>query len=400
MAVVIVVMLTGLDSPASATSGAQTDPTGDAGGAAIDIKRVTHDDTASEIIYTLEAAAAFTNTVLGATEVDWDASAAGLEVKVGENPGVYCVTDAGSIKVGDVTVTRKPTGSAGSTAENSLEATYPRSLLGRCGLNGLTYQYAVFVNDPAVTGVVDDAAPDGAPGNKITHTLSAVASADGRLPAVARDSTWFLKNALTTGVADASFVYGNPGDVPLMCDWDGNGSKTPGVRRGITFYLRNLNSSGIADVAIAFGDPGDVPVCGDWDGDGDETIGVVRGNQWFLFNRSDPGFDPTSPVFTYGNPGDVPVVGDWDGDSDDTPGVKRGIRFYLRNTASGGPANVDPFDFGNPGDVPVIADWDGNGTETVGLFRLGSWFFRNANTTGPAETPFGFGQAGDRGLTR
>ena len=38
-------------------------------------------------------------------------------------------------------------------------------------------------------------------------------------------------------VAEFSFVYGNPGDVGIMGDWDGNGSDTPAVVRGDTWWL-------------------------------------------------------------------------------------------------------------------------------------------------------------------
>jgi hypothetical protein len=400
-AVAIVVILTGTAvGPAGATGGATTDPVGDSD-AAIDVKRITHDDTATEIVYTFEAAATFSDAQLAAHDVDWDASEDGLEVKAGKDPGVYCFPESGvAAKAGNVTVTRKATGSGSSTTQNSIEVRYPRGLLATCGITGLSYDYAVFVNDPQVTGVFEDAAPDDAPASTITHTMTPVTSADGRLPTVVRSSVWYLRNGLTTGVADASFTYGNPGDVPFMCDWDGNGTKTPGVRRGIAFYLRNANSSGAADTTITFGDPADVPVCGDWDGDGDETIGVVRGNRWFLFNRSTAGEDTNFMTFTYGDIGDVPVVGDWDGDGDDTVGVRRGIRFYLRDANSTGVATIAAFDFGNSGDIPVVADWDGDNDETVGVFRAGSWFFRNSNATGTASGSFGFGQGGDRPLTR
>lgn len=36
-------------------------------------------------------------------------------------------------------------------------------------------------------------------------------------PTVVRDRRWYVRNSNSTGVADRSFVYGDPGDVPL--DW-------------------------------------------------------------------------------------------------------------------------------------------------------------------------------------
>ena len=103
---------------------------------------------------------------------------------------------------------------------------------------------------------------------------------------VVRGNQWFLRDAsetLPAGVANVSFVFGDAGDVPLMCDWNGDGLRTPGIRRGFSFFLRNENSSGPASMPeLPYGNFGDRAVCGDWDGDGDEEVGVVRGNEWFL----------------------------------------------------------------------------------------------------------------------
>jgi len=59
------------------------------------------------------------------------------------------------------------------------------------------------------------------------------------------------------------------------------------------------------------GNPGDVGIAGDWDGDGIDTIGVYRNGRFLLRNSNDPGF--AEIVFSLGNPGDMPIAGDWDG---------------------------------------------------------------------------------------
>ena len=41
-------------------------------------------------------------------------------------------------------------------------------------------------------------------------------------------------------------------------------------------YFRNGNSTGVAEFEFFYGDPGDVIVAGDWDGDGDDTVAVYR----------------------------------------------------------------------------------------------------------------------------
>jgi hypothetical protein len=81
------------------------------------------------------------------------------------------------------------------------------------------------------------------------------------------DSTFYLRNTNAPGVADITVMYGAKGDVPLVGDWDGNGSVTVGVYRPAdsTFYLRNTNAPGNADYYVQFGTPGDIPVVGHWE---------------------------------------------------------------------------------------------------------------------------------------
>jgi hypothetical protein len=67
------------------------------------------------------------------------------------------------------------------------------------------------------------------------------------------------------GSADYSFLFGNPGDKPVVGDWDGSGTDEIGLHRETTglFYWRNTLTSGIADGSILFGNPGDRFVAGD-----------------------------------------------------------------------------------------------------------------------------------------
>jgi hypothetical protein len=39
-----------------------------------------------------------------------------------------------------------------------------------------------------------------------------------------------------------------------------------GIFRNGVFNFRNSNTHGIADLAFSYGQPGDIPVVGDWDG--------------------------------------------------------------------------------------------------------------------------------------
>ena len=110
----------------------------------------------------------------------------------------------------------------------------------------------------------------------------------------------FLKNTNASGFADIALNYGQPGDYPVVGDWDGNGTDTIGVYRNGTFYLRNSNTIGVADIQFAFGQPGDQPIAGDWDNDGIDTIGVFRNGTFQLRNSNSAG--PASATFNLGNP--------------------------------------------------------------------------------------------------
>ncbi len=174
---------------------------------------------------------------------------------------------------------------------------------------------------------------------------------------VFRNGTWFVSNddSSTTGF---SFAFGDPGDIPVTGNWTGSGGTAtqslqgPGVFRNGTWFLKNTASSGFADTIVSYGDPGDTPVVGDWNGDGTDTIGVVRGNTWYLRNSNTSGF--ADIVMTLGDSGDRPVVGDWDGlDNTTTPGVYRNGTWFERNVTASGFADGS-FVFGDRGDVPFV----------------------------------------------
>ena len=165
-----------------------------------------------------------------------------------------------------------------------------------------------------------------------------------------RAGTWHLRNSNSGGAPDISFAWGGPDDVPVVGDWDGNGTTTIGVRRGSTWLLRNSNSPGGVDTAFDWGWPTDAPVVGDWDGNSTSTIGVFRSGTWFLRNALGDG--PISLNFGWGGSGQIPLVGDWDGDAKHTTtvGIRAGDRFYQRNSNASGPIE-NTFSWGQPSSV-------------------------------------------------
>lgn len=218
-------------------------------------------------------------------------------------------------------------------------------------------------------------------------------------PAAFRDGLWLLRNTMTSGPADSTFVFGRAGDFPVMGDWDGNGTKTVGLVRGSTWYLRNSNSAGRPDITFTFGGAEDFPVAGDWNADGRDTPGAVRCAAqpcdvpvWLVRNTLATG--KASTVVPFGIDG-FPLVGDWDGDGDDTPAVvdDEMVWGYANEYRVKAPATL--FDFGRVGDQPVAGAWGQGGRLAPGVVRGGVWSLRNRLNSGPTTSSFRFGRAGD-----
>ncbi|MEE8330232.1 MAG: VCBS repeat-containing protein [Acidimicrobiia bacterium] len=192
------------------------------------------------------------------------------------------------------------------------------------------------------------------------------------------------------------FIYGNPGDFPLMGDWNCDTIDTPGMYRQSDgfVYLRNSNSVGNADVQFFLGNPGDVPIVGDWTGDGCDTISVYRPSEQRFF--IDEVYEGEAGVvgnygFVFGNPGDKPFAGDLDGDGIDEVGLHRestGLVYY-RNTLTTGNAESQ-FIFGDPDDIIEAGDWNGNGTDSVAVYRplTGVVYLKLTNQQGIADVSF------------
>ena len=100
---------------------------------------------------------------------------------------------------------------------------------------------------------------------------SAPANADGVGLVDVDTGIWHLRSR---NGDPATFFYGNPGDFPMMGDWDCDGIDTPGLYRQSDgyVYLRNKNTQGTADILFFYGNPGDIPLAGDFNGDGCDTV--------------------------------------------------------------------------------------------------------------------------------
>jgi hypothetical protein len=251
--------------------------------------------------------------------------------------------------------------------------------------------------DPLDADSDDDGFLDGAEASAATdptnprdpdiHTVGLVDTSTG---------DWYLRNS--TGVV-RKLTFGNPGDQPIVGDWNGDGFETPGLFRSSDgfFYGRNSNTTGIADFSCFAGNPSDFALAGDWNGDGVDTLGIYRASiqAFFLYDKVCTGapMGAADVSFLFGNAGDKPFVGDFDNDGIDEIALHRestGLVYY-RLTNTTGIADVT-FIWGNPGDGVIAGNWNAAGADTVGLYRgsVEDFFLRNSNTAGVADIFFPF----------
>lgn len=170
---------------------------------------------------------------------------------------------------------------------------------------------------------------------------------------------------------DASIYYGAPGDLPMICDWDGDGTATVGVYRDTRGYLllHDGNDTGSADYEFYYGIPGDQPVCGDWDGNGTDTIAIFRPSEskFYLRNTNSQGFGQVE--FPFGFENGVPFAGDWDGDGVDTVGLRDPQNGFVRMARDHSGGNPIEAYFGSSTDTLLVGDWNGDGMDRIGVYR-------------------------------
>lgn len=163
------------------------------------------------------------------------------------------------------------------------------------------------------------------------------------------DGFAYLRNSNTEGIADIEFFFGNPDDIPLVGDFDGDGCDTLSLYRrseARVYIIDRLGDDGgglgTADYFFTYGNPGDIPFVGDFDGDGVDSIGLFRESTAQVYLRNDLSSGPADSEFVYGDPGDQILTGDWDDDGVDTLAVFRPGRraLYVNLTNASGPADI------------------------------------------------------------
>lgn len=213
---------------------------------------------------------------------------------------------------------------------------------------------------------------------------------------VYKDGIWHLGNANLNGTTIMIALFGNPSDLPLVGDWNGDNVDTIGVYRHSEgfFFLSDSNTAPAVNYTVLFGDPGDTPFAGRWTADmTHDGIGVYRNSNGILYQKKEltTGYDDFFAVF--GNPGDQGVAGDWDGDGFDSIGIYRPSNYlwYLTNnsTPSGITFNDIIFEYNTYGGAPVVGDWDGNGITSVGFLSKSTNVFYLRRTNDPQSIYFG-----------
>jgi Tol biopolymer transport system component len=224
---------------------------------------------------------------------------------------------------------------------------------------------------------------------------------------------WLLRSSNSPGPADITVTFGGqPGDLPVTGDWNGDGTTDIGIFRSGSFLLATIERTQLCAVCPStfhaqafgqngFGQPGDRPIAGDWDGDGDDDVGVYRDGtagapSRFLLRKLLTPNSVTTITHTFGQQGDLPLVGDWDGDGTDSIGVfhpDTAAFFLLTNDFSEAQAGAT---FGTIGDLPIAGDWSAAGHDRVGVFHPSTATMSLATQLFAApDINFNFGAAGD-----
>jgi hypothetical protein len=139
-------------------------------------------------------------------------------------------------------------------------------------------------------------------------------------------------------------------------------------------FLVDYNLDGKIDESLPFLalEPGDIPILGDWDGDGKDTPGYFRPGEasWHLFNS----FSTNDPIFyQFGMETDIPISGDWNRDGKDELGLYRADSGYTFLVNDMSDLDKSTALNGTPGSIPVVMPREGAGHDTVAYVQGSNW---------------------------
>lgn len=178
-----------------------------------------------------------------------------------------------------------------------------------------------------------------------------------------------LRYTNTSGAPDKQFIFGQPGDQPLVGRWspasthDGFGVYRPS--NGLMFLTNTLDAS-IPNYILIVGVPGDQVIAGNWNGGANDGIGLYRPatSTFYLTNTVSSGTFYPDYVFTFGNANGhyIPIAGNWTGTYGNNIGSGVGLfdtttgTFYLKNTLQAGFADYT-IPYGLTSDVALAGAW-------------------------------------------
>jgi hypothetical protein len=131
-----------------------------------------------------------------------------------------------------------------------------------------------------------------------------------------KDGMWYLDNdgSGTWNAGDRANMFGAPGWMPVLGDWNGDGSTKIGVYKDGMWYL-DYNGNGVWDAGIdkvdMFGAVGWTPLVGDWNGTGTTKIGVYKDGMWYLDNDGSGTWNAGDRANMFGAVGWTPAFGKW-----------------------------------------------------------------------------------------
>jgi uncharacterized protein (DUF1800 family) len=194
------------------------------------------------------------------------------------------------------------------------------------------------------------------------------------------------------GAPEVAFGFGQAGDVGMLGDLGGSGTRGPVVWRNGA-WLFDLDRDGAPDKTVAFGAAGDVPFMADMDGDGKEDLVLYRGGQWLVNTKGD---GTTQHLYQFGGSrGDRPALGDVNGDGVvDLIVVNRGS-WHVSTTRAGIQLS---FSHGDGSESALLAfDYNGDGKDDLVTFKNGVWSVKSV-LGAPGTASFTYGAAGDTPL--
>jgi uncharacterized repeat protein (TIGR03803 family) len=208
-----------------------------------------------------------------------------------------------------------------------------------------------------------------------------------------RDLGWFVVPAATGRLVHYSSAcfFWDP-STPVPADYTGDGRIELAVFCHEEWFLTDL-ATGITNT-YRWGFNTDIPVPADYDGDGRADLAVFRpGNgYWYVFSPA----TGTSSVFQWGVDGDIPLPADYTGDGRIDLAIYRPANghWFVYDLATG---TISSYQWGISTDVPAPKDYDGDGRTDLAVWResTGQWFIYYLGTNtwqavahgGPGDRP-------------